>query len=276
MKVAITGSQGFLGSNLAKALVKSGHNVMGLCRSPKQDALGQLEEFQLNLNSAFHDLESLPEKPDYLVHAAYNVHNPREDYHINVEGARQVFKWCETNAVNLIFISSCSAHAKAESYYGKSKWLLEQELDKTKHCIIRPGFIIGDGGVYKRLKESIRKMKFAPLFWGGEQPIQLISIDNVVKSIQVSIEKPLKGAFHIVNHEILNIKSFYTLIFHALDLTPKLINLPGGLTLHTLKLCEKLGLKLPMHSENLLGLKQLQAFSSDCKQFDITDDSVKL
>ena len=77
------------------------------------------------------------------------------------------------------------------------------------------------------------------------------------------------GAYNLVHPTAYPLKEFYQKIFIKQKLTPKFLHLPGNLTLIGLKAAEFLKIPLPLTSENLLGLKYLQIFESDCEKLGV-------
>ncbi len=258
MKIAITGSNGFIGSALKKVCIQESIETIGLCRNPTaNDTL-----FDLNEPMTF---KNIPNDVTALVHAAYatQAKDLKKSSQANIEGSAALFDFCHKSSIPIIFLSSCSAHENARSFYGRSKYQLEKYL-LPSDTIIRPGFVIGDGGIYKRLETSIKTLKFAPLFWGGQQPIQIIHLDELVQGIITVIKKKLSGAYTLAHPTPLTIQAFYTQIFEKLNLSPRFFKFPGDLTLLALKAAEFLKIPLPLTSENLLGLKYPKVFESDC------------
>lgn len=66
MKIAITGSHGFLGSSLIDELVKQGHEVIRISRSPKNES-----EIGFDIEKQEMDSQKLDDaKIDVLIHLA--------------------------------------------------------------------------------------------------------------------------------------------------------------------------------------------------------------
>lgn len=268
-KIAITGSNGFIGSSLRQAFVQKGIEVVGLCRNP------QLEndiEFDLTDIATFNNI---PDDVDTVIHTAYTTtaKDLKQAFQANVTGSKALFDYCHARSMRIIFLSSCSAHPNAKSFYGKSKHQLEGYLndnDNDNDTIIRPGFVIGNGGIYKRLEQSLRTLKFAPLFWGGQQPLQIIHLENLVQGIVNAYLQNKTGAYNLVHPTAYPLQKFYRKVFTKQKLTPRFLHLPGNLTIAALKLVEFFKIPLPLTSENLLGLKYLQIFESDCEKLGVT------
>ncbi len=263
MKIAITGSTGFIGSALKNACLAQGIKPIGLCRTPNPDDIF----FDLNNPQTF---ELIPRDINALVHTAYTTQGKDFKYahKANLEGSTALFDFCHKIDIPIVFLSSCSAHGNAQSFYGRSKYQLEGQLTPMD-TIIRPGFVIGNGGIYKRLEHSIKTLKFAPLFWGGQQPIQLMQLDELVSGILTVLTKNCPGTYTLAHPTPMPIQEFYRQIFLKLNLTPRFLKLPGDLTLMALRVAEFLKIPLPLTSENLLGLKYMKVFESDCDKLGV-------
>jgi nucleoside-diphosphate-sugar epimerase len=194
VKVAITGSSGFIGSALKLACMQQSIAVVGLCRNPK---FANDQPFDLNNPASF---SQIPSDVNTLIHAAYTTKakDLKQAFQANITGSLALFDYCHQKNIRIIFLSSCSAHAEARSFYGKSKYQLESYLNEND-AIIRPGFVIGDGGIYQRLEQSLRTLKFAPLFWGGKQPLQIIQLEDLVTGIINILLQNRTGTYNLMH-----------------------------------------------------------------------------
>ena len=203
------------------------------------------------------------DQADVVIHAAYTTTMAtREEAHrVNDLGTRRVYEMSQrTNVGQFVFISSIGAHAQAESYYGKSKYALEQILDPAKDLIICPGLIVGpgEGGAFHRMKETLRATGVVPIFDGGHQILQVIDIDDLCTAIDLALQKRLTGRLVVAEPEGQEMKEFFKKLAARLHTRCRLVPLPLGLMLMALRLIEKLRIPLPLSSENLLGLKHLK------------------
>jgi len=205
---------------------------------------------------------------DIVIHAAYyttRLTSIEEAHRVNHDGTMKVYEMSQKAKVGqFVFISSTGSHADAESYYGKSKFALEQLMDPKKDLIIRAGFIIGPGedGTFNRMKESLRKSGIVPIFDGGHQILQTIHVDDLCKAIDLAVEKKLTGTLVVAEPQGLEIRDFFKLVAAKLNKKCTLVPLPMGLFLTILRIIEKLHVPFPLSSENLLGLKQMKHMPS--------------
>jgi nucleoside-diphosphate-sugar epimerase len=160
----------------------------------------------------------------------------------------------------IVFISSMSAHADAISLYGRTKLEVEALLDPTRDLAVRPGHIVGEGGVFWRTAESIARLPCIPLFSDGEERLQTIHLDDVCEGIRRAIELDCSGTLLLSERDPVALRELYAAIALALGKRPRFLRVPGGLALGLLRAAERAGFSLPVSSDNLLGLQRLRAF----------------
>lgn len=161
-KILITGASGYLGSAVADVLSNTGYECIKLVRNP-----GCADEAFFDLNRPVE--ETIFENAEFLIHAAWDFSANRsweKTYHTNVAGSTRLFDLATKRGVKIIFISTMSSFESCVSFYGRSKWMLEQYLLSLRgeNYIIKPGLIYGDvlGGVTRQLYQ-ITKFPYVPL-----------------------------------------------------------------------------------------------------------------
>ncbi len=264
--VLITGATGFWGRQLCDYFRKKGDTVRGLVRRTNVYPFTEpgVTLFKSNLPDEI-DVTAF-KGVDIVIHGAYHTArliSIEEAHRVNHDGTMRVYETSKSAGVaQFVFISSTGAHAEAESYYGKSKFALEQLMNPEKDLIIRPGLIIGPGedGTFNRMKESLCKSGIVPIFDGGHQILQTIHIDDLCKAIDLVVEKRLTGLFIVVEPQGLEVRDFFKLVAARLNKRCILVPLPMSLTLTILRIIEKFHIPFPLSSENLLGLKLARGF----------------
>ncbi len=136
MKVLITGGAGFIGSNVADALLEKKHKVVivdDLSNGKKENIPAEARFYRCDIRSK--ELSSIfkAEKPEVVVHNAaqlsvrVSVENPLMDADINVIGGLNVIQACHTHNVNkMIFASS------GGTVYGEQKYFPADEEHPTR------------------------------------------------------------------------------------------------------------------------------------------------
>ncbi|HUQ67086.1 MAG TPA: NAD-dependent epimerase/dehydratase family protein [Flavitalea sp.] len=255
--VGITGANGFIGSYLSDYLAKKGYSIIQFARNFKQNITTQRK----------YDLEDLISKDlftdvDVLIHCAFikNEVNPLAEQ-INYNATERLITASREQGVKkVIFFSSVSAHNKAVSAYGKSKFRIHNLLDSKRDLIVQSGLVIGDGGLFKKLYEYSSSHKFIPLIDGGRQVIQLIAIDDVADFIDNAIINDLTGTHVMVNNERLTYRQIFESIARLNQSKLYFIPLPGFFLKKIITSCNYLNIPIPVTKENLLGFQKLKLF----------------
>jgi nucleoside-diphosphate-sugar epimerase len=78
---------------------------------------------------------------------------------------------------------------QAVSEYGKTKLAIEKMLDPRKDLILKPGLVLGHGGLFGSILRMIRSLPILPLVDGGSQPLQAVDIEDLAKCVEVGIHQ---------------------------------------------------------------------------------------
>jgi len=265
--VVITGANGFLGSYLVKFFSDKGWKVRALVHNMPPQVISGVEYHLYNLLAA--PQQKIIEGADCLIHCAYAPN----DFEINVKGTVQLLGVSRKCGVRKnIFISSISTSETALSVYGKQKWACEKLYNQPTDLILRPGLILGNGGLFGQMKEYLKKKRLIPLIQGGKQPLQTVYIDDLTQAIFTSIEKDITGLYTIASPEKTLYKEFYPMLCASVNRVPIYVVVPYWLLYVVLSIANILHIKLPISRENLLGLKQLRYVDTtqDLNKLEIT------
>ena len=267
MKILVTGGTGFLGSRLIPQLVKDGHQVFAVARSPSSD--GKLRA--LGATPTGGDLEgsaplSLP-VVDAVVHAAayFRFAGPRTPYfRINVEGTIALLKAAEkAGAKTFIYVSaagtimddgglpisnadeSVPTHPDSFSAYLASKSrgeaaVLAANKAGFRTIALRPPAIWGPGDKWSReLPPAIKSGQFA-FINRGEYAFVTCHVDNVIEAVQCALERGAGGhAYFINDREKITFREFIKNIATLQNLSiEKLRSMPYGLAFAMARLME--------------------------------------
>ena len=265
--IAITGANGFIGQQLTQLFSKQGWHVKALVRNPNNSQAGasnKLPGVTFVQYDLFHPFDTqLLKNCNAVIHAAYVTHTQHPTANqINQSSLKQLVEAAHQSNTHLIYISSFSAHENATSGYGQSKLACEQLLDPNKHCIIKPGLVIGKSGLAGKIIQQINKRSLFPLIGGGLQPIQTIAVDDLCQILFNCVCKQTTGKYWVASPEVINLKMLYSAIAEANHKSIKFINLPEWPIALAFQLAEALHIPLPFSSENLRGLQQLRSFET--------------
>lgn len=269
MKVFITGINSFIGSALARSLLQRGHEVAGsvsaedkltlaAAHSTKSYVVRMNEEFDPQI---FQDVET-------LVQCAYDLRNGKSL--TNIEGTKKIAQAAMDKGVKWqIYIGSYSAHEKATSEYGRTKLELEKFFLSLGQTVVKPGLVIGNGGIFLKMSSFARKYPLIPLIDGGKGKLTIVSISDLTTSLIQLIENPRPGCFRLYNDEKVTFKELMVQLKRLGGFKTLLVPVPGQMVYMGLWMAGKLKLPLQVDTGNLEGFQANQSVNepSDLLQF---------
>ena len=263
MKIVITGTTGFVGTNL-KDYLKASNEIEPMSVRYKLN-----QQFEL--------------KADVLIHLAGKAHdlkkvsNPQEYYEANFELTKQLFDVFLVSETSVfIFMSTVKAVAdevkgileedelpNPNTHYGIAKhqaeqYILSKELPKGKKVyILRPCMIHGPGnkGNLNLLYQLVAKGLPWPL-GAFENQRSFLSIENLCFIIKELLENESipSGVYQVADDKALSTNELIQLLGNSLDKKSRILNLSKSV----IKAMAKLGdyLYLPLNSERLQKLTE--------------------
>jgi nucleoside-diphosphate-sugar epimerase len=199
MKCLVTGSSGFIGSNLIKRLSFEGYDVRGLYHNDKQNFnIDNVLYFKGDIT----DIDSLKEavkSVDIIFHCAALVRDfgSKEKFlRVNLEGTKNLVSLSKKYGVKrFIFLSHFDYdNVKKMNYYSESKKLAEDYLvdqfrkEKFPVVIIRPGNVYGPGrAVWVLFPLNAIKNNRIALIDKGEGIFLHTYIDNLLDALLKTI-----------------------------------------------------------------------------------------
>ncbi len=212
--VLITGAAGFLGRAACAAFTAAGFQVRALVRNPA--AAADLEPiarggiFRCDLPDAI-DEQAMEGGARALVHCAYETRSATAEQarRTNVAGTEALVRLARKSGVRqLVFVSSMAAHESAASVYGKTKYELEKVFDAAADAVIKPATIVGDGGVFQRTREMLRRLPVLPLFY-ADRRLQTIWIDDACQALVRTVERSAGGTLVLAHPDSTPMREFY-------------------------------------------------------------------
>ena len=120
---------------------------------------------------------------DAVVHCAFNKNDI--DNRKNAGGTIIWAEQAEHNNVGLqIFMSSLSADKDAAAPYGEKKYEAEKWFLAHNHVILRPGLVIGNGGLFNTIVAMVKKSPVIPLIDSGRTIAYVSDIDTISSIIR--------------------------------------------------------------------------------------------
>jgi nucleoside-diphosphate-sugar epimerase len=228
MIVAITGVSGFIGRALAYHLKHSGIQVRGT--SHRQQGLERVRSHldvaaKMALTGPIPD--ALFQGCDCVVHCLHDFNaNPLR----NINGmARIRHRITQLGVKHQMFVSSHSARPDAASAYGRIKYSIEQSFLAANETVIRPGLVVGDGGLFARQRRMLLKLPVIALPEGGQAPVPCIHIDDLCRCVVLLIEQERRGAFNLFGAVQPTQKAYVRSIFKSMGKEmPPMISIPSA------------------------------------------------
>lgn len=273
--VAITGTTGFVGTNLISFLDR--YNTSVDIRSINRNDLSnkklivQLEEVAtiIHLAGKAHDVKK--------------ASNPQEYYQVNFELTKKLYDaFLQSNAKKFIFVSSVKAVADSvngvltegdipnpETDYGKSKLMAEQYIQSQplpngkSYYILRPCMIHGSGnkGNLNLLYQFVKKGIPYPLA-GFKNKRSFLSVENLCFIIEELIERDdiATGVYQVADDEPLSTNDVVSILSTSTGKQSKLWRISPVLIRTIAKLGDSL--KLPLTTERLNKLTESYVVSN--------------
>jgi nucleoside-diphosphate-sugar epimerase len=225
MRIFITGIGGFLGSALAAHWNARGHEVRGSRRG------------EMQLGGPFDALVFAG--VDVVIHGAYDFTAGARRK--NVDGTRAWFAAAAAQGARLqVLLSSYSARADADSEYGQTKF----EMELLFETVLRPGLVMGDGGLYRKQRAALRRMPLVPVIGDGMQPTAVIRTEHFLEAATRVVEEQRTGAFNLFYER----QPSYRELVRAMKAGQRttFLPIPAGLALGLARAAEALHLPVPV------------------------------
>jgi dihydroflavonol-4-reductase len=260
----VTGSTGFVGSQLCRALVERGHAVRAFHRSTS--SLKPLEPLQgSKLQHAVGDIT----QPETLARAMQGVQvvfhtaavtgdlDPAALQNVTVEGTRNVLcaaaragvkRVVHTSSIvamgvprpspsgaNLPVNENHTWNYRPEWWrYGYVKYLAEMEVQAAVArgldvVIVNPTVIIGAGDINRVQGGAIIQIAKGRVPLAVAGGLNIVHIEDVVEGHLLAMERGRRGERYILGGENLSVASFIALVAHMAGVRPPWLVLPGGL-----------------------------------------------
>jgi NADH dehydrogenase len=197
MKVAITGGTGFVGRNLARALVDQGHEVVLIARGVDDRELGirQLPHaiFCPIGTADAARLEKAFQGCDAVAHmAGINREIGDQTYaDVHVQGTQNVVDAAQKAGVKkIIFLSFLRARPNCDSGYHESKWAAEEIVRNSglDYTIFKAGVIYGSGDhMLDHISHAL--YTFPVFFMVGfqDKPVAPLAIEDLARVLVASV-----------------------------------------------------------------------------------------
>ena len=231
-KLLVTGSSGFVGKQLVKALRARGHSV---------------KEFDLDKGLNLlkpEDCKKATKGIEIVVHlAAVLDEKAKQLWEVNVKGTENILKASAENKVErFIHLSTAGVHGNQKgkineetalepvTAYEKSKAeaerIVEEYQEMIEVTILRPAIVLGPNEYWKKIIKLMKKN--FPLIGSGKNKWQTVFIQDLVSAIIFCVEhgETAGETFIVAEENALTLEELCIEIKKALGLKPKMKKIP--------------------------------------------------
>ncbi|MEO0794150.1 MAG: NAD-dependent epimerase/dehydratase family protein [Verrucomicrobiota bacterium] len=219
MKVLVTGSGGFLGSEVVTLLLARGYQVRGYGRSPQPENVDRGVEVHPGNLTDYDAVTKAVDGCDAVFHVAAKAGIWGDDfYETNVTGSRNILKACQEQGVSrLVYTSTPSVVFSGKPFeggdeslplnpdnelspYAKTKAIAEGEMiaahapDKLRICALRPHLIwgVGDPHLVPRVVAKAKTGRLR-IVGEGDNQVDLTHVKNAAQAHLLALDALEKG-----------------------------------------------------------------------------------
>jgi nucleoside-diphosphate-sugar epimerase len=265
----ITGSSGFIGSNLLRRIDPLKYEKV-YCLGRTQPA-GDLPQHVQFVKGCICDTESYSrylDSCDTVIHlaAATGKAMPDEYFKINTKGTELLIEQSQRHAIkNFLYVSTIAAKFsdKTRYYYAQSKQQGEQAVRNSglNYAIVRPTIVIGKEAVIWKTLSNLARKPVLLMLGDGTARIQPIYIEDLVNCLLTILNSNYfsNEVFELGGPEEITFEHLLRRIhqlYHAKE--PSVIHIPLRLLSATLSFLEK-----RFYSVLPINAGQLSAFNND-------------
>lgn len=250
MRLLITGAEGFIGTHLVRAAVVGGNAVYALSRRGR--AAGGTP-FAWSLCDALPP--AIVGAVDVAIHLAHDFAADRGAAR-TVEGTIALAEQLgQTGTTRQLYFSSYSSGPHALSIYGRTKSAIERHLSGIPGiCIVRPGLVIGDGGLYGRIRKWARSLPVVPLPDGGIGELPVIDIDRLIfETMALSMAESRVAEANLFEPSLRSLREIVLMAAAGAGHRPLIMPVPSSVMVAALRFAAACRLPLPVNADNLAG-----------------------
>lgn len=268
LTVFVTGGSGFLGINLIRLLLERGCRVVSYDLAPfdypEKDHIACV---QGDIRDAA-ALERAMEGCTHSVHAAaaLPLYKPTDIYSTDVDGTRNVLRAARRRGIDrVVHISSTAVYGVPDHHplyetdpmigvgpYGEAKVQAEREAEAARKVglcvpILRPKSFVGPErlGVFALLYEWAYEGHNFPILGRGTNRYQLLDVADLCEAIWICLtgdRDTVNDTFNIGAEEYTTLREDFQAVLDDAGHGKRIIPIPAGPAIVTLKLLEKLKL----------------------------------
>ncbi|CAB5083534.1 hypothetical protein D3OALGA1CA_393 [Olavius algarvensis associated proteobacterium Delta 3] len=260
MILALTGATGFTGSYVVPELIKMGARLRCLVRSSSDIRRLSNENIELIYGDMGNEksVRRLLDGADALVNVA-SIGFGHAPVIVNAATA--------SNLDRAIFIGSTAIFTALNAASKRVRRAAEETISKSglAYTILRPTMIYGDhrDRNISRLVRFIHRSPVIPVFGPGtfhQQPVHVRDVADAVVRV-LKTDATVRRTYNIPGADPINFNRMCDIIGGLLGRRKPLLHLPDKPVIDLLRLCEGMGLILPIKAEQVMRLNEHKRFS---------------
>jgi nucleoside-diphosphate-sugar epimerase len=259
--VAVTGANGYIGGLVCERFRAAGWTVIQLQRQAPPSS-PTVRPFVLGEAVAHGVLAGV----DVLVHCAYDMTltKPADVTRVNVDGTKALVEAAQAQGIGrIVLISSMSAYWGTEQTYGRAKLACEEAVAAVGGVSVRLGLVYGDhwGGMAGSLRK-LTALPVTPLVGVRTYQYTVHERDAVegLFAIGTAPEVPPGLVVGLANTTRVPFRTLLEGIARRSGSTVRFVPIPWRPVFAAMWAAERLGVKLPLRSDSLLGLVRPAGF----------------
>lgn len=249
MRILIFGASGFIGTHLVRHALESDVEVVAFSRSGGSHGEG----VKWSLGDPVS--EALCRDADCALHLAHDF-NGEAGASLTIEATLSTIAALRALGVKRqLYFSSYSAGPHATSVYGRTKLAIEQALASAPDVVIvRPGLVLGEGGIYGRINGWVRKNWIVPLPDNGVGMVPVIEISRLCReSLNLASVAHVSRQANLFERAPVSLRQLVLSAAAKAGKRPLIVPVPSRLVLWGLRLAARLPIRLPVNEDNLAG-----------------------
>ncbi len=249
MKILITGVNGFIANNLARYLQKTGCEVYGTSSKELKNS-HCVDTFNLKIGDKL-NIDSIDF--DWAIHCVYDKNLSSE------ENTNATISWANElknrGVEKQLFLSSIGAVSENLSEYAILKRKTEQWFLENDMYVVRPGLVVGSGGLFQQMIHKVKTFPIIPMIHGGKTKIKLIGINDLIDEIyNIMISLPRKKESNIFYPNDILLKELLEEISKYYNKQRIFISIPYFFMFYLARALEILNINIGVTSQNVKGL----------------------
>lgn len=222
MKVAVTGGDGLLGSNVARTLEERGSPVVRVSRRRGVD-LGDVAALRVAFSGC-----------DAIVHAAgINREIGSQTYdRVHRQGTANVLQAARDAGVRrIVYVSFLRARPDCGSGYHESKWDAEEMVRASglDYTVVKPGIVYGRGDhMLDHVSRALRTFPIFALVGFHEQPMRPTAVADAARAIAAACDDPRlsRKTVAILGPEEMTLRTAVARVASALGMRARFARVP--------------------------------------------------